>query len=494
MAAVSILDCPVEILEQLIECLPCSDLHAVSLVAKGLRLIAEPFLYRKIDWLWAFRYPVRTPHPCPMNLKVPPIRAFLRTITKRPELAGLVKEVALRGDNISRNTRFYMGDHPSLPVMGFDVSDMTAVVEAMNISYRDTWIRELHHGKMDAYVALLISLTPNLERLYLGENFLRDSQLVRAVIESTVFPSSQGLLPTTILHNLSEADLMLSLDCRYRMRSYNTTDALSLFYLPSIQHISVSIDNPSSFAWPNPKPPIASTLQSLNLTMIRETNLGKILSATKNLKKLQWDWCYMEELNDAWMTRVLDLSEILASLSRVKNTLTDLKITSQAIIDSFDDGLEIRGSFTGLSEFDSLQKLEVPAIFLSASLVSGAIVELKESLPRNLNALTLSDPLIYSQEETDWAQGELFDNIIWDWLRDWRAHTPHLRHFCLHLYSSRLFDWGWSQERSLEAFSSSLELKVEILERRFDCNGKHDTGEPCRCFFDERIDPAKELS
>jgi hypothetical protein len=138
--------------------------------------------------------------------------------------------------------------------------------------------------------------------------------------------------------------------------------------------------------------------------------------------------------------------------------------------------------------------LEVPAIFLSTTLVSGAIVKLKESLPRNLNSLILSDPLIYSQEETDWAEGELFDSILWDWLRDWRAHTPHLRHFCLHLYSSRLRDWGWSQERNLEALSSSLELKVEVLERRFGCYEKHDIGEPCRCFHDERIDPTQVFS
>jgi hypothetical protein len=76
--------------------------------------------------------------------------------------------------------------------------------------------------------------------------------------------------------------------CRL-LESRNIADALALFYLPSIETLSVSIDNPTVFPWPFSSLPSPTTLESLEIFRLLESRLAPILSVTNNLKKLRYN-------------------------------------------------------------------------------------------------------------------------------------------------------------------------------------------------------------
>jgi hypothetical protein len=76
---------PAEIWRMVFACLSPSDLWAVSLTNKDLRILSEPFLYAHIEWTWTVS-------------QTPSIARFLQRILQRPEIAGLVHELTLSGD------------------------------------------------------------------------------------------------------------------------------------------------------------------------------------------------------------------------------------------------------------------------------------------------------------------------------------------------------------------------------------------------------------
>ncbi|KAL2693476.1 hypothetical protein Neosp_000036 [[Neocosmospora] mangrovei] len=80
----------------------------------------------------------------------------------------------------------------------------------------------------------------------------------------------------------------------------NTLEALSLFYLPNIEHLRVCIDNPIEFSWPCLTPPNPLMLTSLELDRIREVRLEQLLSALKNLRKLKYNWFFQADMDPKW--------------------------------------------------------------------------------------------------------------------------------------------------------------------------------------------------
>jgi hypothetical protein len=106
----------------------------------------------------------------------------------------------------------------------------------------------------------------------------------------------------------------------------NTADALPFFELLAVQHIGALIDNLATFSWLVAHPPSPRSLESLNVSFVREGRLGKLLSVTQGLRKLQRFWVWREYLHGAFVTDIVDLEKIAADLSRVRGTLTDLAI------------------------------------------------------------------------------------------------------------------------------------------------------------------------
>ncbi|GIJ88041.1 hypothetical protein Asppvi_006957 [Aspergillus pseudoviridinutans] len=414
---------PAEILYLVVQLLSSAERHALCLVNKRFRIIAEPFLYAQIQWTWT-------------NSQNPPVAQFLRSIVRRPELASFVHVLILNGDSFDLSWHNYKQKSPKLPVTEVVLDGLEKCIKKIRIPYAEQWIQELRAGTMDAFITLLLSQLPSLRRLYLGKNFARESRLMGMMLRSALceeFPNSH--LPSfTHLQDVSAVYPDLGLNIRKYTDVRNTADALPLFYLPSVERIKALIDNPATFIWPGKYLPNPSRLASLDLTMLREGHLGQVLSVTQGLRKLQWDWYYRPDLEDHFVTDIIDLDQIAADLSHVQETLTDLTITAGSDVSQADPELPevtFRGSFKTFSGLHMLKNLEVPIAFLLGfSPSTPNVVGLEEALPESIEWLTITDDLCL-QREWEWFEIEYLLRAVRSWLQDWKRFTPRLRGFGL---------------------------------------------------------------
>ena len=137
-----------------------------------------------------------------------------------------------------------------------------------------------------------------------------------------------------------------------------------------------------------------STLTSLNLEYIREGHLSQILSATTGLKTLHWDWYYREDLANQFVTPIIDLDNIVESMSHVRDTLTDLVIKAGCDTTQGPEPgpLTIKGSMRAIVNFNMLKRFEVPVPFL-LGFSQAAAGPLEHVIPRNVEFLTITDDL-----------------------------------------------------------------------------------------------------
>lgn len=346
----------------------------------------------------------------------------------------------------------------------------TVSISAGMIIDAEQWIQELLAGTMDAFSTLLLSQLPSLRRLYLGKNFARESHLMGMMLRSALCGESQDSnLPSFAL--LQDVSAMYP-DLGVYIRDYtdvrNTADVLPLFYLPSVERIRSLVDNPASFKWPGKYPPNPLRLASLDLTMLREGHLGQVLSVTRGLRKLQWEWYYRPDLKDHFVTDIIDLDRIAADLSHVQETLTDLTITAGSDISQADPEhpeLTFGGSFTTFSGLYMLQKIEVPIAFLLGfSPLTPNVVCLEEALPKNIQWLTVTDDLCLQQEwEWEW-ETEYLLGAVRSWLQDWKKSTPRLRGFCLLTTVMKVRDWNPVMIQGLRDLGAQTGIQVQIIE------------------------------
>lgn len=388
---------PTDILLSIFAPLPPTTLRELCLVNTDLRALAEPFLYSSIHWTW-------------VESQTPPITSLLRTILQRPQLVIFVQSITLDRATFKRDRHQFRLESPKLVVSEDDLGALIDCINSINVPFGEVWIQEIRSGTMDAFVALLLSRLPRLRRLRLGENFTRESRLVGMMLRSTLCEQlADGRLPSfEYLKDASAVYFPLGIDILSYTDARNTADVLPIFYLPSVEHITASIDNPDTFMWPTRQPPSLLRLVSVDLTMIREEHLGQVLSATSRLQKLQWDWYYRPDSN----------------LGVLKN-------------------------------------LEVPLPFLLEFSPSGSgVMRLEERLPPSIEFLTITDDL-YLQEEWEWWDVDLLQVLI-VWLQDWRSCTPHLRGFHLFLKMMDYEEWGPTMRQELKDLSTQAGIRVEI--------------------------------
>jgi hypothetical protein len=325
---------------------------------------------------------------------------------------------------------------------------------------------------MDAFIALLLSQLPNLRRFHLGENFARESRFMGMMLRSALCKEFQDYcLPSfTHLQDVSAVYPDLGLNIRKYTDVRNTADVLPLFYLPSVERIKALIDNPTTFIWPGKYPPNPSRLTSLNLTMLREGHLGQVLSVTQGLRKLQWDWYYRPDLKDHYVMDIIDLDQITMDLSYVQETLTDLTITAGSDVSQADPELPkltFSGSFKTFSGLHMLKRLEVPLPFLLGFSQSAPnVVCLEETLPKNIQWLTVTDDLCL-QREWEWdCETEYLLGAIRSWLQDWKRSTPHLQGFRLLMKEIPVRDWGFDPVmiQALRDIGAQTGIQVQIIE------------------------------
>ncbi|WAO88893.1 F-box domain-containing protein [Fusarium falciforme] len=179
-----------------------------------------------------------------------------------------------------------------------------------------------------------------------------------------------GLPPRLpVYESLKHVELAPRVDTDHFLDPENTLDALSLFYLPNIEHLSVCIDNPIEFSWPCSAPPNPLLLTSLELDRIRETRLEPLLSALKNLRKLQYNWFYQADMDPKVSNRVVKLDTMAAALAVLRDTLTELTITGETqpalSMGEYDPpDITFQGSLGQLSQLHKLKRMNIPWVFV----------------------------------------------------------------------------------------------------------------------------------
>ncbi|RFU77697.1 hypothetical protein TARUN_4531 [Trichoderma arundinaceum] len=456
----ALLDCPTEIMHSILECLPAANLCALCLVSQGLHKVAEPLLYARIELIWREAQP-------------PPIISLIQSIQRRPQLADYIRDLTFHapfrsypsGESVIEDPDGFHSSHlpPRISVDSSELGSLIATIQDIDTPFRDLWIHELRNGTMDAFVMLLLSLAPILTHLRLTGVFARGNRLLGMMLRASLCQTSYCKLPR--FQYLKEVDFDPQLDpCRDR-RTKNTPDVLPLFYLPVVRSILVEVDNTGLFAWPtytsNP-----SNLTSLDLRILREGHLGRILATTGNLKTLKWQWGYEPNLRNKFNSNVINLDQIVIDLSLVQGTLENLHLSGTVHLKHHGyPALEIKGSLRALKNFEKLQVFEVPQLFLIGFSLDDNLGNLEDLMPQNVHHLTINDDIIWVKENV-WQDRDLF-MMLRHWWENLTIYTPSFHSFELSLlYSDD--QWGFGIRSELTVLCAQLGIRLEMFKREED--------------------------
>ncbi|KAE8136487.1 hypothetical protein BDV38DRAFT_293903 [Aspergillus pseudotamarii] len=456
--------CPAEILYLIFKLLSPPELHALCLVNKKFHTIVEPLLYSKIKMAWR----KTRPHA------PPPITQLLRTILSRPQLAAYITNIHLDGDTYLLVEKFRW-TIPKVPVSDAELDQLIIFIRGTGVPYSDLWIQELRQGTIDAFVALLLAQLSNLKYLYLAGDFTRQTALIGMVLRSAICePGNSSLSDFRHLQDVSFLCPNGEDEARDQ-KIKNTTDILPFLYLPSVQRMSASVENPIEFTWPAAHLPVPSKLISLDLTTVRETYLGKLLAVTQNVEALRWQWYYDYGVRDRFTTPIVDLDRFTAAISHVRGTLTDLTVSADVDIggnDQFLPGIKIQGSLHAMVNFDMLKRLQVPWPFL-VGFAQGTTERWQDLMPRNIEFLVITDDLRYQNADLmapEWPQWEWEHStilgVLQTWLKDWKAYTPHLCRISLviSLLDDEPDDWRPRLRHQLRELSAQGGVELELID------------------------------
>ncbi|PWY96630.1 hypothetical protein BO94DRAFT_541430 [Aspergillus sclerotioniger CBS 115572] len=366
----------------------------------------------------------------------PPIALFLRTILCRPQLATYITSLHFDCEYFRR---WGLGGDPKIAISG-ELEEPIAFIRATGVTYGDLWIQELRQAPI---LLSRVNLSPMDDRL----------------------PD---------FHHLRDVSYHIHADDTSRKkRAKNTSDVLPFFYLPTVQRISALIENPVTCMWPAAHLPV-SNLTSLDLTIIRETYLGEVLSVTKELETLRWAWYFDIDVQDQFITPIVNLDQLDTALSHVRGTLADLTILAECGrgFDPFHPSIKTVGSLN-MANFNKLKNLQIPLPFL-VGFAHDTTKRLQDVVPRNIEYLLITDNLRQQNmdvaDRTGWPLWEWDDFAITDlirsWLEDWRAYTPHLRGITVRLECS---DWDigeWPPEmiQQFRDLGAQAGVEVEIID------------------------------
>ncbi|OAA41145.1 F-box domain, cyclin-like protein [Beauveria brongniartii RCEF 3172] len=388
MAVTPLKDWPNELLSSLLNLLPLTDLLSMTKVSKSIYALSLPLVYSTIETTWALG-------------RTPSIVLLLRSLVERPELSGYIRNLRLEGNGVQGRPE--LRELPAFPLDAPLLSKASKIIQSTKVPFADLWIHELQSGTVDAIVALLLATLSNLTSLFLGPNFTVRSRLCGGMLRCALCKPQKNLPAYKNLRHVTS---------KFRAKEYfhtdicNAADILPLFYLPSIEDLSVSIDNPAEFTWPASYAP-APSIVSLDIYRLRESRLGPVLSVLKALQKLHWHWSYQPDLDEEVSKGVVRLDTAAAALNEVADTLTDLTISAMtrprySVGDYDPPPLEIRASLDGLSRLRKLTKLSLPWAFLMGFSKSPT-KRLLSALPPSLEVLRLTADLD-DHDEWEWEE------------------------------------------------------------------------------------------
>lgn len=436
------------------------NLARLCLVNRSLHGLIEPDLYANIQWTWESS---RQPKS---------IARFVRTILRKPQLGQYVRTLVLMG---VLPARYKISIPFNISIL--DQGDLSKCVisELLNTSVTstETWFELLQAGKMDAWVALLIAHLPNLTSLHLGPRFTANNPCLGLLLRYSLCESPNHRLPKfehlrTLNFNTGRFSHS-TLSERHR----NAPNALSFFYLPSLQRIRTSFDTSGDFTWPalGGEAPVLHNLTELDLGCpFRAVHLGKLLSATPNLKSLRWDWYHEGTTTPFGDVGVIELGQIAAALSLVQESLAELAITARCTFGANKRFSQCtsRGSLQPLAAFPSLKSLQAPIAFLMGWTRDQPHWKLSDVIPQTVEAVSIMDELWYHHPTYIWNEEAIFD-VIKAWLAPLERIPPNLRHFQLSSKNIAEQDLG-PVTNELRALGSPRGVKVDILTQRRPCS------------------------
>ncbi|KAH0490413.1 hypothetical protein TgHK011_001881 [Trichoderma gracile] len=237
-----------------------------------------------------------------------------------------------------------------------------------------------------------------------------------------------------------------------------------MFYLPSIRSIAAEIDNPAIFAWPT-YTPNPYHITTLDLQILREGHLGRILATTKNLKVLKWTWEYRQLMRDEINSDVIKLDQITADLTFVQETLESLYLSAMFDNEYWRDTLSVTGSLKGLRNFERLQRLEIPQLFLMGFSPVDNLGCFKDLMPKNIRHLAINDDSTWL-EGIEWQDRDLFDKLE----RWWEGNMHQTPWFSSFKLSLRWTDDQWCAglRQELSDLGARLGIQLEIFKKLKD--------------------------
>lgn len=420
-----------------------ADLRTLCLIP-DLRDLAEPSLYRSIDLTWQNGEEI----PGGGNKWEHALGPLVRTLLRRPALTEHIREITYQWRN-----RFEPA-HPDrflvLPERPLD--EAVAFVERTNLPYVDEWKADLQKGRIDAYLAILLSQLPNVRQIYLGPDVFTESNILGLVLRSLLWDSKDGLhdapaFPGTqpgSLRRLESVRLDRELsrhDDTPNMKYRNTTNLLPLFSIPLVKTLAMAIESPDTpTLWPSLSlVPVCHHLVHLTIDDLRQSHLGEILSVVPNLESFHWRWQFWEHDGDdgsdfsrLYNRPVVDMDLIIPALEQVKSTLTELNIHAITREEFCGVTLSVANlaRARSLATFPRLTKLALPFAFVAGFDPPVDEMALVNRLPPTLEYLTIHDDLVHSYETSprggQWDEPSFLRMFI-PWLENWRAYTPRLR-------------------------------------------------------------------
>ena len=444
-------------MHQVLELLSVADHRALCLVNTEFRAIAEPFLYSIIqfDWQWDDDEPP------------PLIPELLRTLVASPQLGTYTRSFHLTADLYQRHKSKTIT--PEMIIAEPDLGLWIPAIQRTGVPFRDIWIQELRNGRGDAFIALLLAQLPNLKYLGLKGGFPRQTAWIRMMFGSALCESGRYTLPR-FQHLRDVTFLAWEGDDPVRDQyGKNTPAILPFFYLPSLERMSASIENPEPFTWPVAELPAPEKLEFLDLRTGCHEHLSEILPVTQNLKVLDWRLYIYSGPKDTSRTHILELDPILPALSHVRNTLTDL--TVMVVYRPFSPPIKVMGSLRGIVYFDNIKKLKAPWAMM-VGLAKDTTRRLQDAIPRNVECVTITDHLASQlpspspgRPDWEWDDSSMIELLEY-WLKEWRECTPRLRRVVLesvilHLQPEQ---WGNEARARLRDLGTRFGVLVDFVE------------------------------
>ncbi|KAF5626139.1 catalase isozyme P [Fusarium sp. NRRL 52700] len=473
MAPISFLDCSQEVQLHIAEILPQGDLARLSLTCRALHSLTEPVIYSSVTFEWAREF-------------YPPITQLLqllRTLLGRQGLCPLIRHADFEGFGYIDEMGSYRSDwteetpEPPPVIPELPAKELSAAISKTRVSgaVAEQWRKKVQCGSPEASVAVLVSLLPNLERLCLSSNWTNDTFFLGHMLRAALCEKPEHALEADLLSlsSLKRVSLAPMIDEESHLDPSNTADALALFYLPNIETLSVSIDNPTNFTWPSSSPPKPTSLESLEIFRLRESRLAPVLSATSNLKKLKYNWMYRPDLDKEVSKDVVILDVMSEALLETKDSLEELEITAESF-PAFSRGMyeppdvTFQGSIARLREMHKLKALHIPWTFLTGRRVySAGLGLIGAAVPPNVEHLAMDGFFMWSEDD-DYEEDpdELMVDCFAKELESGAlSHAQSLKSVCLpgSLYITGLSDIC---ENKLRALQDQFRLALSYDRRR----------------------------